>query len=193
MIKDILAHKDLTREERQELHEWIDNVEALQKMHDNLMAMPEARRVMEWEGETEVALFAEDEATGLQMKGRLDKLSSDDAGRYVIPEIKTCADPSDFERTASALGYYIQDAFYRNLVKLTTGEDATFLFIAVGTSEPYAVRVGYLDDEAKRKGEEEMRKLLDFYAWCIAQPELPAHKISEAKRVGLEQFKLRIW
>ena len=165
----------------------------LSRMRENVMVLPETRRIMEWTGATEVAIFAPDAETGIQMKGRLDKMSEDDDGRAAIPDIKTIVDASDFERQAATLRYHMQSEWYSELARLN-GVEATFVFIAVSTTMPYAVRVGPLDAAAKAKGAEENRRLLNLYAKLQERGHFPSYKVDDAgRRTGMETFTLPRW
>lgn len=165
----------------------------IRDMKRSLVDMPEANAVLGWRGSNEASLFAVDEPTGLQLKGRVDRLSEDDSGRPVIVDLKTTDNVAEWERTASSLRYWMQDAYYTRLARLND-IDPLFVFIVVGTKFPHAVRLGVLDDQARQRGEAENRRLLDLYAQCKSRNEWPSYKVREnMERVGLETFNLKIW
>jgi len=169
------------------------SMETIDNMIASVEAMPEAKRMLEWRSQREVVVFAPDEPTGLQMKGRIDVMAEDDDGRAVILDVKTTDDPSGWERTASNLGYWLQESFYTRLMNLN-GVDPLFVFIVVGTRFPHAVRVGVLDQSARDRGERENRRLLDLYARHKASNDWPAYRVADdGNRVGLETFNLKIW
>lgn len=73
------------------------------------------------DGKPEQAMFAEDEKTGLMLKGKADWLPSkpDDDGVLRIYDYKTTSKPAtDFPRSCWMFGYHVQAAFYMRLWRL---------------------------------------------------------------------------
>lgn len=95
----------------------------------------------------EVSVWRTCEKTGLLLKGRLDLVFSDETGRTVIADIKTCDDASEFPRDARKWGYHRQAAYYVDLL----GASA-FLFIAVEKTAPHGIRVFQLDEDSLDRG-----------------------------------------
>jgi len=163
-------------------------------MRDSLMAMPEAAAVLNWKGDTEVSMFAGHPGTGLQLKGRCDKLSEDDAGRPTLIDLKTTDDVGQFERTCAGLNYGIQDAYYSRLLEANGMDTPTFLVIAVSTKPPYSVRLGVLDDATRQRSRARVDELLELYALCKEKDHWPAYPVNQnGTRRGVETFTVKFW
>ena len=104
-------------------------------------------------GRNEATFRVRDDATGLELKARQDRLLD----RGIILDLKTAADPSPeaFGRSAHNFGYYRQDAHYRRVRQLALGIDRhaeEMLFIVVGSSPPHECFVFELDERAQELG-----------------------------------------
>lgn len=164
---------------------------AINAMLENVAAMPEAARILAWPGDTEVAFFAPHPETGLLMKGRADRLVKDDSGKPCIFDIKTTDDPCGFDRQAANMNYHMQAAYYLRLAALNGIEDATFIFVVVGTSPPYAVRLCVLDADAIARGLSKCDRMLRLWAACDAANSWPAYRVDcDLGRVGIETVTL---
>jgi hypothetical protein len=109
----------------------------------------------------EVSVFSRCLDTGLAIKGRLDLVFTDETGRTVIADIKTCEDAREFPRDARKWGYHRQAAWYLDLL----GASA-FLFVAVEKTAPYGIRVFQLDEESLERGREIYRDNLRTLREC---------------------------
>jgi hypothetical protein len=168
------------------------SAETLKNMQEAVYAMPEAAETLNWIGHTEVAAFAECPLTGMQLKGRFDKLAGTPGGPRAIIDLKTTDDATFFERKAVDLGYHLQDSFYTRLAKLN-GIEVMFIFVVVSTKAPHYVRIGMLSDQMKTRNEQRIDELLRTYSECSRRNFWPAYRInSDLSRVGLEQFGLFI-
>jgi hypothetical protein len=104
------------------------------------------------EGFAEVSCFWTDDMTGLNLRGRLDKLCRF-GNEYVIADLKcTSIDPGN-ERIVAAhvlsMAYHRQAAFYCDAVRECFGkEPAGFLFMFVKNSPPYNSVVWRLDQNS---------------------------------------------
>ena len=143
---------------------------------ESVLASPKARAILELPRQTEVALMATDEPTGLQVRGRLDGLALDDGSHQ----------PLDLKTTISvenrALGYVVRDygydiqaVVYQWLAEEAYGLDTKpMVLVFVEKSPPYDVRTVSLADIAWQKGgRERMREALDLYAACITTDTWP--------------------
>jgi hypothetical protein len=85
---------------------------------------------------TEVSMFSRCEHTGILKKGRADGITIDDEGRVWMIDCKFVNDASKegFRRQVQDLRYYVQAAYYTDLIKELVGLDVQFLFFAVETS-----------------------------------------------------------
>lgn len=122
-------------------------------------------------GHPEVSAFAQDPVTGLWLRARVDYAHS---GRLV--DLKTTNDgaPREFSRSASKFGYRLQDAFYRYVWELATGEPIEqFLFVTVEKSAPHLVDVHAGDDLWREFGKMDVRRAIDTYARALETDEWP--------------------
>lgn len=114
------------------------------------------------DGSSEVSLLWEEQ--GIVCKGRVDRLSGDKDGGFLI-DVKTTQDasPEAFARTIAQRGYHIQMAHYFSGVTKTWGRIEHCLFIAIETEPPYGVAVFRLPDHILKLGLEHHSKLIKKY------------------------------
>lgn len=134
------------------------------KASDAVLTNEKAKVLLEPAGFTEVSLFAQDPVTGVQLRGRVDRLADE------LIDLKTTTDVSLRKITNAVvdLGYDVSAAVYRYLVELVTGErPGPMHLIFVEKEPPYEVRVVRLADPAWQDGgEAKMRAAIDLFAWC---------------------------
>lgn len=108
-------------------------------------------------GRPEVAMFATDSTTGLELKGKADWLPEepDENGVYWIVDYKTTRmsterlyDGKSVAKDVRDLGYHIQAAYYMRLYKLITGTSnpVRFVFWFQQTVPPYSTRRWFFDE-----------------------------------------------
>lgn len=119
------------------------------------------------EGESELSLFWEDEATGIKCKGRLDRIHY---GLNMLVDIKTTKDasPVGFAKNICNRGYYIQQAHYRDGARSLGIKIDHVIFIAIETVAPYGVGVYSLPNHALDAGLEHRNLLLKQLSKCYA-------------------------
>ncbi|SDR71351.1 PD-(D/E)XK nuclease-like domain-containing protein [Microbacterium paraoxydans] len=146
--------------------------QAVRRMADAVLTNVKARRVLEAAPWREVSLFGEDEATGVQVRSRLDAL-----GEGVLADVKTTPDVSAWKITNAVvdLGYDLSAEMYRQMVIRVLGYDpGPMNLIFVEKELPHEVRVVRLADPAWRVGgEAKIRAALDVFAWCSEQGVWP--------------------
>lgn len=150
---------------------------------------PELGRLLS-RGRPEVSAYWIDEATGTACRCRPDWVHPIDGAGVILVDVKTysTADPKDFERQVSRMGYHRQAAFYSDGYTLASGEPVLgFIFAAVEVSYPYAVSLCMLDEESLECGRQEVRQLLDLRARCIVENRWPAFGD------GVELIRLANW
>lgn len=110
----------------------------------------------------EASVFAQDKATGVDMRCRPDGWRKDIAA---IIDLKTTIDPSPwgFAKQAANFGYHLQDQFYRRCMLNDGHEVDRFIFIAVGKDAPYPVGVYELDFQSLDEGAAGVQYALDKY------------------------------
>jgi hypothetical protein len=146
-------------------------------------------------GRKEVSMFAIHPIAKVLVKGRADQITVS----HEIPDFKTCesAAPLDFERDTYKYKYHWQAAFYLDLYRAITGEDATmFPHIAIekkpvwnkkrGCKE-HPIAIYNLDDGALDKGREEYLEVLFRYAECLKTDEWPCYP------AGVQPMSLPHW
>lgn len=124
------------------------------------------------EGVPESSAFGIDPVTGLWLRGRFDWTTP---GRVLV-DLKTTRDgsPRAFSRAAGDLGYDVQDAFYRHVYELATGEPAAgFVFVTVESAAPHLVDVHQGDDDWRALGAAKMRRAIDRYKKALDTGEWP--------------------
>ena len=122
-----------------------DDVRAARAMARNLREHPIAKLILEGEGETEQAMFAQHPDWGIWLRGKADKLAHLSRGRLVIADIKTTAssaDAGEFVRTVGKYNYDTQAAQYQTIARiLGLAKRVTVVFVLVESFEPYLVNV----------------------------------------------------
>lgn len=146
--------------------------QAVRRMADAVLTNVKARRVLEAAPWREVSLFGEDEATGVQVRSRLDALGED-----ILADVKTTPDVSARKITNAVVdhGYDLSAEMYRQMVIRVLGYDpGPMNLIFVEKELPHEVRVVRLADPAWRVGgETKIRAALDVFAWCSEQGVWP--------------------
>lgn len=139
-------------------------------------------------GKPEQSLFAQDAATGVWLRARIDWLPDPTDERMVLVDYKTTvsAEPSAFARSVAKYGYYQQAAWYVDLViALGIAEDPVFRFIAQEKTPPYLVSVFELDAYALRFGRRRNREAIETYADCMARDSWPTWTAGEVGTLSL--------
>lgn len=143
--------------------------EAVQAMVEHKPTLPD--------GEPEMALIAQDPASGVILKGKADWLPSerDDDGVYRIRDYKTSSgDLTDFSYACWKYGYHIQAAFYMRLYRLCTGTQLPlgFSFLVQEKTAPYDWVEWRLDEnqpEIKEIANPIIDNALKNFAWWVEQ------------------------
>lgn len=106
-----------------------------------VLAHPTARAWLEKPGDVEVPLFATDPETGIDIRGKLDKLATHGTRRVPV-DLKTVTDAREAKVYAAVrdYDYDLQAAMYRLLIRLALGvEPGPGVLIAVEKAAPYGV------------------------------------------------------
>lgn len=139
-------------------------IEAVRGMRASIEAQPRIANLLFGEGPVELPLFATDDETGLNVKGKLDKLRKADAG-LIIGDLKiTSIDVDDGRQVAAkvhAMRYHYQAAFYWDLVAAALDEaPIAFIFVFCSNKPPYTARAWRIDDNALDLGRRRYRVAL---------------------------------
>lgn len=136
----------------------------------------------------ELSGFAIDPETGLMCRHRFDAIIIGD----VAIDLKTTTDARKpaFEKKILDFGYHIQAAFYADQYNWITGEKIEkFIFAAIETSAPYAVKIYELDKESMDAGRKKYRQALNEYAQCKASDTWPSYD-QEIETIGIPPWAL---
>lgn len=131
-------------------------------------------------GQAEVSLYHTDPATGLRKRGRLDWLTPDGD----CDDVKTAAtaNPALLERQFWKLGYFMQAAWYMDLIiALGISENPVFRFVVVEKDPPHVVTVVRYDADAITEGRRQNRLAVDTYLRCRDRNEWPGYVQGEAE------------
>lgn len=141
---------------------------AIQAVRDHEIAGP----LFAGDGKPEQSAFAVDPETGLWLRGRFDWTTPN----HILVDLKTVRDgaPSEFRRDVPKFGYDVQDAFYRHVYELATGEAPRgFVFVTVEKEAPHLVDVHELDVEWQEVGRTRMRRAIERYKRALDTGEWP--------------------
>lgn len=136
----------------------------------------------------ELSGFAIDPETGLMCRHRFDAIIIGD----VAIDLKTTTDARKpaFEKKILDFGYHIQAAFYADQYNWITGEKIEkFIFAAIETSAPYAVKVYELEQDSMDAGRKKYRQALNEYAQCKASDTWPSYD-QEIETIGIPPWAL---
>ena len=137
-------------------------VHVINKIVEAVMSNPDARKVLELP-HRETSIFNVS-PEGIPVRARFDVY-----GNGAAADLKTTLDasPRGFARSVVKYGYYMQEAWYRDVHRWETGlELEKFKFIAVQTTGPYQVAVHELDAEFRQIGFKLAETARETYARC---------------------------
>ena len=134
----------------------------------------------------EQAIFAQDDQTGVWLRGKLDSLQQAAGDHLIVGDIKTAehADPWRFAKAAGDLSYHISDAHYSRILRLLgVAKAVTMLYATVESSPPYLVAVHEIQSEDVMRAAELDRLAINQFAECLNADRWPGysehiHKIS---------------
>ena len=135
----------------------------------------------------ELSGFAIDPETGLMCRHRFDAIVDG-----IAIDLKTTTDARQhaFSKKVLDFGYHIQAAFYADQYNwITLKEIERFIFAAIETSAPYAVKIYELDQESIEAGRKKYRQALNEYAQCKATDTWPSYD-QEIETIGIPQWAL---
>lgn len=151
-----------------------DNTKVIitQKMYDEACTLrdvifkhPVAMKVIERVTKVQCEYTWKDKATGLSILGKFDGEGDD-----MIFELKTAinADPEEFMKAAFNFKYHIQCATYLEAMA-KKGKYPQFVYIVIEKTAPYGISVLQPTKEYVELGKQELRKLLDTFAFCLKE------------------------
>ena len=148
-----------------------------------------ARSLLFNDGWCEVSGFHTDADTGVKLRHRFDKLTSDGCG--VDLKKTQSVQPDELSKTIQKYGYDMQDALYSDAYEAITGRKLNqFYFVFVEESYPHEVAVVYLDDISKQVGRDKYRALLGDYCYYEQNPKA-INNNSGINMISLPEWALR--
>jgi hypothetical protein len=150
-----------------------EDYEAIAPMAEAVHAHPIASALLT-DGDSELSYYAT--LNGVLCKSRPDYYKP--GFRWGLADLKSCLDarPEPFARACWTHGYYLQSAYYLDIVSEARGEHIDhFLFVAVEKEPPYAVAVYLADREMVEMGRIQYRRALATYAECARFNNWPGY------------------
>lgn len=122
-----------------------------------------------FKGEKEKPFFWVDEMTNEECKCRTDVLT-EVGENLIIVDLKSTdnAETEAFMRSTIKYGYDLQSAMYSEGVKVNTGKEPLFVFIAIEKKPPYAINILQADKLLVRRGYDLFCEYLGVYHECKA-------------------------
>lgn len=153
-----------------------DVAREIDAMAESVLRHPQARALLELEGEVEVSMWWEDPETGIACRGRVDKLAVVPDGLINV-DLKSTTDASlyGFTKSCADYAYHMQGAAYDEAVRLLTGGDAPTVLIAVEKEPPYLVATFEFNAADLDRGLEKWRAACELLARCRELDEWPGH------------------
>lgn len=148
----------------------------IQAMRGALMRHRTARSLLEREGHSEASIYWTDSATGVPLRCRFDRLTTND-GRALGIDYKSTNDasPRGFAKSVASFEYVQQDPWYLDGLIALGYEDPSFLFIAQEKSAPYLPAVYELRPGDREIGREKNALARQMWRDCTEADVWPAY------------------
>lgn len=144
-------------------------VHIINRISEAVLANTEARTVLEMPHRESSVFAASPEGVGC--RARFDIYGNGSGG-----DLKTADDisPRGFNKHVVEYGYFMQEAWYRDVHRFETGEELdTFKFVVAETKGPFQVAVYELDVIYRDIGRKLAREARDLYQRCVESGEWP--------------------
>jgi hypothetical protein len=153
----------------------------LARHHADVLAMVEAAQ--KFVAESEIAEYwhdAESELTAICNEGnvwlrsRLDRVTKN---RRLIIDYKSTTDaaPEAFSRQIVRMGYHIQEAFYRRVVRNLGNTGPRFVFIAQSCEPPYECSLHGCHTTLQEIADAQVERAIQLWRECLAKKQWPSH------------------
>ncbi|MGW8565691.1 PD-(D/E)XK nuclease-like domain-containing protein [Isoptericola sp. NPDC055881] len=152
-----------------------DEWAAVERMANAVLANDDARALLEAPGNSEASAFWDDPETGIECKGRFDRLLADVPIAVDVKTTGQTADPRHLPRYAVNLGWDVQASHYRAAAEILRGTPHRFLHVVVETTDPHLVSVVELDADFLAIGEARRRTAVDLFVACTAAAQWPGY------------------
>lgn len=124
------------------------------------------------DGDSELVGICEEK--GVWLRVRLDRIS---ASRRFIGDYKSTTDatPEPFSRQIVRMGYHIQEAFYRRVVRNLGSVGPRFVFVAQSCEPPYECSLHGCDPALQEIADAEVQRAIDLWRECSSTKNWPSH------------------
>lgn len=124
------------------------------------------------DGDSELVAVCEDR--GVWLRARLDRITK---RRRFIFDYKSTEDasPDTFGRQIIRMGYHIQEAFYRRVVRNLQSVDPRFAFLAQSTEPPYECSLHGCDPALQEIADLEIERAIGIWRDCSQKKVWPSH------------------
>jgi hypothetical protein len=145
----------------------------IETMRDALMRDPEIAELF-GEGESEVTMCWDDDATGLRCKARADRWLR---RKRKMADLKSTEDASErgFGRSVVKYGYDITHAHYSEGARACGEPIEQYLIVAQEKKPPYLAAVYQLDAAGESRGYEIRQRGMETMAACLATNDWPGY------------------
>lgn len=170
--KDARAKRDAARS--------AGKVPLLRKHRDDVVAMAAAAEafilhseVAEYWPDAEPELVGIALETDVWLRCRFDKIAKN---RRFIFDYKSTADatPEQFSRHIERMGYHIQEAFYRRVVRDLGGVNPRFVFLAQNVEPPYECSLHGCDPALQEIADAEVERAIQAWRVCMKAKAWPS-------------------
>jgi hypothetical protein len=163
-----------------------ESFELIQAMSASVRNSPAAKCITG--GKAEVCIVWIDEPTGFLCKARLDYVH--EVYGFLV-DLKTAKDasPDGFAKAMFNYRYHQQLAFYMAGYKAVTGDDSSFIFVAVEKDAPYATAIYEVNERSVQAGCNACRKALDTFSECVKKDEWPTYQ-NEVQLIDMPAWAL---
>lgn len=160
-----------------------------QAMREALLANPKSRRLIELDGESELAIGWEDPATGLPCKAKIDRLITSAELAWDLKSTKNPS-PDAFASAVKDFGYHRAHAHYTAGCR-SLDWSGSMPFVCVRNEFPFEVAINELDVDAIALGEQQVRRALDDLARRLETDDWAAPWENQMNEVHLPAWALR--
>lgn len=135
----------------------------------------------------EVPLFWKCQQTGEPLRAKFDFVDTD---KHLIVDLKTCqsASPKAFASAAVRFGYARQAAWYMDGYEVMYGTRPSFVFVAVGTSEPYEVGMYSFTETDIETARQQNASIIQTVRFCRELDEWQAVHETEVVELSLPRW-----
>jgi hypothetical protein len=149
--------------------------------HADVLAMVEAAQ--KFVAESEIAEYWQDGESELTaicnegnvwLRSRLDRVTKN---RRLIIDYKSTTDaaPEAFSRQIVRMGYHIQEAFYRRVVRNLGNTGPRFVFIAQSCEPPYECSLHGCHTTLQEIADAQVERAIQLWRECLAKKQWPSH------------------